>query len=106
MKAQADHSPTTTLGPFLRLILVLTSRHDTDAAENTQRLASAAQRLSDAAASDSQLQPERGHRMASRATSFGPFLRLLLTLHNRGTWIEREWWESSKPSREEVKPDK
>jgi hypothetical protein len=95
LKTQAIQSTPSTVGPFLRLILTLTAAHEAEPEEDLKSPASEARNLSVAAASREPQAPQVTHQVSTHATTLGPFLTLLLTLHNHSSWIEREWWESS-----------
>ena len=95
MKTQVVHSTPTTLGPFLRLILQVTTQYEAGMAEDPQSPVGGAPDLGRTPASDEGQMPKAEHYVFTRATTLGPFLTLLLTLHNRSSWIERDWWQSS-----------
>jgi hypothetical protein len=93
MEAHVVHSTPSTTGPFLRLILALTSSRELKAVENLESPTGESRELNVAPTSDHPLaQP---NHVSVNATTLGPFLTLLLTLHNRESWIERDWWEDS-----------
>ncbi|HEY5177169.1 MAG TPA: hypothetical protein VII95_16545 [Terriglobales bacterium] len=102
MKTQVVHSTSATLDPFLRLILKLATQHEAETVENLQSPGDEAPNLSAAAASEQQPGAETARHVFTRALTLGPFLTLLLTLHNRGSWTERDWWQNSTAPRRVV----
>jgi hypothetical protein len=94
MKTQVVRWIPTTLGPFLRLILTLTAQPEAENIQHLQSHAGEAPEVSADAVIDRQKVPEATHLVFTHATTVGPFLTLLLTLHNRRSWIERDWWQS------------
>ncbi|MGB8771922.1 MAG: hypothetical protein WCC92_20070 [Candidatus Korobacteraceae bacterium] len=93
MKTQRLYSTPTTLGPFLRLILALTAQHEVDTAENLQNPVAEAPGVSRAAVIDQKKAPEAADIVFTHAPTLGPFLTLLLTLQNRRSWLQRDWWQ-------------
>jgi hypothetical protein len=95
METQVVHWTPTTLGPFLRLILTLTLHCEAEAAQDMQRPADEAPYSQSSMATERQAGARMLPHVFTRATTLGPFLTLLLTLHNRSSWIERDWWQGS-----------
>lgn len=95
MKTQIVRSAPTTLGPFLRLVLMLATHREAETVENPPSPGDEAPDSSAAAVREQQPVPEAAHHVFTRALTLGPFLTLLLTLHNRSSWIERDWWQNS-----------
>jgi hypothetical protein len=98
MKAQAVPIRTTTLGPFLRLVLTLPAPDKAMTLEKLQCRVAEVRDLSAAAASEHQVS-EATSRVSTRAMTLGPFLTLLLTLHHPSSWTDRDWWQGSKAPR-------
>jgi hypothetical protein len=95
MKTQSVlHSTPSSLGPFARLILTLTATREAQPVEDPEGSLGETPGAGLEAASD-EPQATRQVSVSTHATTLGPFLTLLLTLHNNSSWIEREWWESS-----------
>jgi hypothetical protein len=95
MESQQIQSTPTTLGPLVRLLLMLAAHHDAETAD----LQIPAAKLTDSrpAATCGRLQaPGPEHYVSTQAMTLGPFLTLLLTLHHRGTWIDGDWWPGSR----------
>ncbi len=95
MKTKVVHWIPTTLGPFLRLILTLTLECEADAAQDMQRPADEAPHFNTSIATKRQPGARMSPHVSTHAITLGPFLTLLLTLHNRSSWIERDWWQGS-----------
>ncbi len=95
MKTQVVHWTPMTLGPFLRLILTLTLHCEAEAAQDRQRPADEAPHFSSSITTKRQPGTRMSPRVSTRATTLGPFLTLLLTLHNRSSWTERDWWQAA-----------
>jgi hypothetical protein len=95
METQTVHWTPATLGPFLRLILKLTTQHEAATVESLQSPVGGAPDLSAAAAREQPPGVETARHIFTSATTLGPFLTLLLTLHNRSSWTDRDWWQSS-----------
>jgi hypothetical protein len=93
MKTQVVHWTPTTLGPFLTLILTLTLHCEAEAAQDMQRPADEAPHFRSLIATEKQPGTRMSPHIFTRATTLGPFLTLLLTLHDRSSWIERDWWQ-------------
>jgi hypothetical protein len=98
MKALAVPSTTTTLGPFLRLVLTLPAHDEAMTLEKLQCRVAEVQDLGAAAASEHQVS-EATSRVSTRAMTLGPFLTLLLTLHHPRLWTDRDWWQGSEAPR-------
>ncbi len=90
MKTLVVDSTPTRLGPFLKLILTLTLQWEAEAEEDMQKPAS---QPPNSAANEQQPKSNSTRRVFTHGTTLGPFLTLLLTLHNRSSWIERDWWK-------------
>ncbi len=95
MKTQVVHWTPTTLGPFLRLILTLTLHCEAEAAQDMQSPADEAPHFRSSKTTERQPGTRMSAHVSTRATTLGPFLTLLLTLHNRSSWMERDWWQGS-----------
>jgi hypothetical protein len=98
MKSQQIQSTPTTLGPLVRLLLMLTAQHDAETAD----LQIPAAELTDLrpAATCGRLQaPRPEYYVSTGAMTLGPFLTLLLTLHDRGTWIDGDCCAESRVPR-------
>jgi hypothetical protein len=92
MSTQVVHSTPPTLGPFLKLILTLTLQCEAEMAERKQNPSGEAPNMSAAAAKDPQQKTRPVRCFSTHATTLGPFLTLLLTLHHASSWTDRDWW--------------
>jgi hypothetical protein len=95
MKTQVDHSTPSMLGPFLRLVLTIGAWDEAETADNLPSPGGEAQDFKADATREHQQAIQSPSHVSSRATTLGPFLTLLLTLHCASTWADSHWWPDS-----------